>query len=194
MGRHIVFMTWPTEGRMDRMSETSFALHGEKLAQIWSPAFMRRPSPYYSRVWRYSWDGLWVYAKLQYISRGRGSTIIEVKCHTWAVQCATSWCSDELVAFLLHSRHVADISLATRYVGFNYQNIFSGEEDFSHLKLVGASRDVAGHEIRLAAELEPDSEASPWEDESESLGTVTGKVNTRLSTDMQEKMKAAFLF
>ena len=33
-------MTWTTEGGTDRMSETSFTLHGEKLAQISSPAFM----------------------------------------------------------------------------------------------------------------------------------------------------------
>ena len=52
----------------------------------------------------------------------------------------------------------------------------SGEEDISHLKLVGASRDMAGHAIRLVTKLEPDSEAPPREDEQESLGKVTGKV------------------
>ena len=50
-GHHTVFMTWPTEGRMDRMSETSFTLHGEKLVQISSPAFMlRRFTTQYTRV------------------------------------------------------------------------------------------------------------------------------------------------
>ena len=52
---------------------------------------------------------------------------------------------------------------------------FSGEKNVPDVKLVGAPRDLARHEIRLAAELEPDPEAPSREDKQNSPRSIAGR-------------------
>ena len=62
-----------------------------------------------------------------------------------------------------------------RWPNFNYRFLFSGEEHISHSELVGSSRDLEGHEVRLAAVLGGDPQTPPQATAALTSGRTSGK-------------------